>query len=83
MNNQMKPWENKETMQGEIIEAVQAAMLDEDIEECLDFSYEGFQVVRREFFAHIFDIFNVKLVFAFSTYKNRIHIIILPRLLFF
>ena len=55
MNNQTKPWENNEAMQGEILEAVQAAMLDEDIEECLDFSYDGFQVVRREFFAHIFE----------------------------
>ena len=55
MNNQMKPWENNDDTQGEILEAVQTAMLDEDIEECLDFSYDGFQVVRREFFAHIFE----------------------------
>ena len=31
MNNQMKPWENNDDTQGEILEAVQTAMLDEDI----------------------------------------------------
>ena len=33
----------------------QVLPLDDDIEEYDDFSYDGFQVVRREFFAHIFE----------------------------
>lgn len=71
MNNQMKPWENNDDTQGEILEAVQTAMLDEDIEECLDFSYDGFQVVRREFFAHIFE---PSITFNNAYYEKIVHI---------
>ena len=56
MNNQMMPLvTNDEIIKGERQDTPQQLVLDDDIEECLDFSYDGFQVVRREFFAHIFE----------------------------
>ena len=56
MNNQMMPLENKdESMLGDSVDVAQVVAVDDDIEEYSDFSYDGFQVVRREFFAHIFE----------------------------
>ena len=56
MNNQMMPLaSNAATIQGESLEVAQMAATCDDVEECIDFSYDGFQVVRREFFAHIFE----------------------------
>ena len=56
MNNQMMPLAtNAATIQGESLEVAQMAATCDDVEECIDFSYDGFQVVRREFFAHIFE----------------------------
>lgn len=50
MNNQMMPLAtNAEEIQGERLEAAQMAATCDDVEECNDFSYDGFQVVRREF----------------------------------
>lgn len=56
MNNQMMPLENKdERMLVDSANVAQVVAVDDDIEEYFDFSYDGFQVVRREFFAHIFE----------------------------
>lgn len=56
MNDQMKSLEiNDEAIQVDNGIVAPSIALDDDIEECLDFSYDGFQVVRREFFAHIFE----------------------------
>lgn len=46
---------NAATIQGESLEVAQMAATCDDVKECIDFSYDGFQVVRREFFAHIFE----------------------------
>ena len=56
MNKQMMPLKTKEDeVQARMSENEDAISVDDDIEECYDFSYDGFQVVRREFFAHIFE----------------------------
>lgn len=58
MNDQMIPSEINEVViqkdRTNTVQTVEAAQ-DIDIEEDADFSYDGFQVVRREFFAHIFE----------------------------